>query len=472
MLENIDKKTPNILVIGDLMVDNYLWGSSKRISPEAPVPIVNITNETYVLGGAGNVVKNLKSLGANVDIIGVIGNCKVSSKIRALLKQIKINTDYLVIENNRESSIKSRVIASGQQVIRFDRETIDYISRETQEEIVRLFISLIDSYDSVLLSDYGKGVLTKDLCQSIISKSNERKIKVLVDPKGSDFSKYSNAFLLTPNLAEAMVVVKQQISPDNSESLNEALLKLKKEFSVTVPLITLSENGICFLNRNFNLISTKAKEVFDVTGAGDTVLAALGFYLSNSEDINKAVEFANTAAGIVVGKVGSACVTINEIKKAYCGLDSSIKNINEIKLIVENLKKINKSIVFTNGCFDIVHKGHVDYLQKAKEYGDVLIVGINSDDSVKNLKGEERPIINQSSRSSVIAAMQAVDYVVIFNETTPLNLIKLIKPNVLIKGSDYKKSEIIGTEYSDNTQVVELTEGYSSSKIIKKIREL
>lgn len=466
-------KSPKILVIGDLMIDHYLWGSCNQISPEAPVQVVNVENESTVLGGAGNVINNLSALGAEVDVISVIGGCEISDELKSLLADIKVSSQYLITQEGRITSKKSRVIAAQQQVIRYDRESANEIEIESQKFVINSFKKIIDNYDVVLLSDYGKGVLTKDLTQSLITVANKSNKKVLVDPKGLDYSKYKGAYLLTPNKKEASEATNIDIKDD--VSLTQAIVKLKTKCDLGVSLITLSEQGVAVYDDNLRIHPTVAREVYDVTGAGDTVLASLGFALAYSHNIDDAVEFANLAAGVVVGKIGSATATINEIIEYESSLNKSssdehIKTLDEITALSRELKLRGKKIVFTNGCFDILHTGHVRYLETAKSYGDVLILGLNSDKSVKALKGESRPINTQIDRAYVLAALEAVDYVVIFNEDTPYDLIKTIKPHILVKGGDYEGKQVVGQDIVDELKLVQFVDGKSTTKTIERIQ--
>ena len=467
-------KSPRLLVIGDLMIDHYLWGSCERISPEAPVQVVNVKSESAVLGGAGNVINNLNALGAQVDVISVIGDCEISDELKALLTDIKVNTQYLITQKDRITSKKSRIIASQQQVVRYDRESTDEISSESQKEILTTFRSIIEDYDAVLLSDYGKGVLTFELTQSLISIANENNKKVLVDPKGLDYSKYTGAFLLTPNKKEASEAT--QIIIKDETSLTQAITQLKTQCDLDVSLITLSEQGVAIYDNKLRTHPTVAREVFDVTGAGDTVLASLGFALACEYEIDDAVEFSNLAAGVVVGKIGSATATLNEIIEYESSLNKStsdehIKTLSEIATLSEELKARGKKIIFTNGCFDILHAGHVRYLETAKSYGDILILGLNSDRSVTALKGEGRPINIQMDRAYILAALEAVDYVVVFDEDTPYNLIKAIKPHVLVKGGDYEGKEVVGQDIADELKLVQFVDGKSTTRTIEKIQK-
>lgn len=465
---------PKILVIGDLMIDHYLWGDCERISPEAPVPVVNISSQSSVLGGAGNVVNNLKTLGAQVDVISVIGACHIADELRELLSDIGVSGQYLLTQSDRITSKKSRIIASQQQVIRYDQESSDNINQKTETELLSNLSQIIEQYEIVLLSDYGKGVLTKSLTSNIIKLANQHRKKVLVDPKGTDYSKYQGAYLLTPNKKEASLAT--GIPINNSDSLTQAIKQLKNQCDLTVSLITLSEDGIAFYDESLHLQETVAKEVFDVTGAGDTVLASLGYALARGDDIKEAVRFANLAAGVVVGKVGSATVSLDEVNNYQFSLsvqnfEQRIKTHSEISLLAKSLKYQGKKIVFSNGCFDILHRGHTQYLNQAKKFGDVLILGLNSDASVKRLKGQNRPIHSQEDRAYILASLESVDFVVIFDEDTPYELIKSIAPNILVKGGDYKGMQVVGQEFADELKLIQFVAGKSTTKTIKKIQQ-
>ena len=471
---DLQNKNPKILVVGDLIVDHYLWGSCERISPEAPVQIIKVDNESMLLGGAGNVVNNLKTLGAKVDVISVIGGCKTSLELKKLLLEINISTDYLIFQKNRISSKKSRVIAEQQQVVRYDLESTDEINNNSQMAIIKTFKSIINVYDIILLSDYGKGVLTYDLTQSLISIASQYGKKLLIDPKGLDYSKYKGAYLLTPNKKEASEAT--NISISDSQSLTKALQNLKEQCNLKVSLITLSEQGIALFDNELRIYPTASREVFDVTGAGDTVLASLGFALSCNKNIDAAIKFANLASGVVVGKIGSATTSINEIIEYESSLNKSnsgehIKTWSEISTIVSELKSKRKKIVFTNGCFDILHIGHIKYLEEAKNCGDILILGLNSDKSVQKLKGENRPINTESDRAYILASLEVVDYLVIFQEDTPFELINLIKPDVLIKGGDYEGKQVVGQNIAKELKLIKFVDGKSTSNTIKRIQE-
>ena len=471
---DLQNKTPKILVIGDLLIDHYLWGSCERISPEAPVQVINVDRESTVLGGAGNVINNLKALGAEVDVISVVSECKASEELKDLLKSIMVDTKHLITQKDRVTSKKSRIIAANQQVIRFDRESTDEINNKSQIAILKIFKAIVSNYDVILLSDYGKGLFTFDLTQSLIGIANENKKKLLVDPKGIDYSKYKGAFLLTPNKKEASEATHLVIK--DNESLTQAIKSLKEQCNLEVSLITLSEQGVAVFDNELRIHPTVAIEVFDVTGAGDTVLASLGFALSCNKTIDEAIKFANLASGVVVGKIGSATATLNEIIEYESSLNRSsseehIKTWDEISSIVAELKNKDKKIIFTNGCFDILHTGHVKYLEETKSFGDILILGLNSDNSVRKLKGEKRPINSQVDRAYILASLEVIDYVVIFDDDTPYDLINLIQPDVLVKGGDYEGKEVVGQNIAKELKLVKFIDNKSTTKIIERIQK-
>lgn len=467
--------SPKVLVVGDLMIDHYLWGNCNRISPEAPVQIIDVQRETTTLGGAGNVINNLLTFGARVDVGGVIGQDEAGQELTQMLHQAGAGTALLHVQTDRKTSKKSRIIASNQQVVRYDKETKDDISKESEASLLEKIAKVITHYELVLLSDYNKGVLTPSLTQGIIKLANQHAIKVLIDPKGADYTKYNGAYLLTPNKKEASVATKTEIKDD--ATLERVGFALKAQCNLTYSLITLSEEGIAlFDDSQMQKIPTKARAVYDVTGAGDTVLASLGFAIANHMTMHDACNFANYAAAVVIGKVGSATATLSEVEEYIANYitefssESSIKNRAEMSAIVAGLKKRNKKIVFTNGCFDILHLGHVKYLEKAKSFGDILIVGVNADASVKRLKGAERPINPEFDRAYLLSALGAVDYVVVFDEDTPYELIKVIKPEILVKGGDYEGKEVVGSDLVEEVRLVSFVEGKSSTNIINKMK--
>ena len=473
-MDRLRQKETRIAVIGDLMIDHYIWGSCERISPEAPVQILEVGRENSLLGGAGNVINNLIALDSRVSVYSVIGNDEGADLAEKLLKEAGAECTALIRQEERVTTKKSRVIASNQQIIRFDDENREDISLRSQYELLTTLSQNIFGYDAILLSDYGKGVLTPTLTRDIISLAFAHNKPVLVDPKGDDYSKYHGATLLTPNRKEASLATKIDIT--DNVTLEEAGFKLKKELDLDYGIVTLSEEGIAIFDEEMSLIPTVAREVYDVTGAGDTVLASLGIALANDLDIIEACEFANKAAAIVVAKIGSATATLNEIEEYEHALnkgqiESKIKDFAQIERITRRLKSQGRKVIFTNGCFDILHRGHASYLQKAKALGDILIVGLNSDESVRRLKGESRPVNSLEDRAYLLAALESVDYVVSFEEDTPYELIKRVQPDILVKGADYEGKEVVGSDLAGEVRLIDFVEGRSTSGIIGKIAE-
>jgi len=467
-------KSPRILVVGDLMIDYYLWGRCERISPEAPVQVVDIERENSVLGGAGNVLNNLLSLGADVSAASVIGDDENGLALLNMLQHAGVNTAMVIREQGRKTSKKTRVVASHQQVVRFDKESKENIALTSESTLLNAINSGIENYDAVLLSDYKKGVLTDNLTHEVIRFAREFNKPILVDPKGQDYRKYRGATLLTPNRKEAIQATGIEIT--DKDSLREALLMLKTDFDLKASMITLSEDGMAFYeNDELTHIHAQAKEVYDVTGAGDTVLATMGFSIACGLSLLESARIANAAAAVVVGKLGSATVGLDEIDhylKAthHNEIDAKIIPFSRIDEVLAPLRKQEKEIVFTNGCFDILHRGHVSYLQASREEGDLLVVGLNSDASVKRLKGESRPVVNEDDRAYMLAALSMVNYVVIFEEDTPYELIKAVRPNTLTKGADYHGKKVVGDDIAGRVKLIEFVTGRSTTNTITKIK--
>ena len=471
-MDKIRAKESRIAVVGDLMIDHYIWGNCERISPEAPVQVLEVNKESNVLGGAGNVINNLIALDAEVYVYTVLGEDTNASLAEELLFNAGANCDAVIRQGKRVTTRKSRVIASNQQIIRFDDESRDNISLHSQHTLLTDLEKNIFSYDAILLSDYGKGVLTPTLTQDIISLAKAHNKPVLVDPKGTDYSKYTGATLLTPNRKEASLATGIELK--DHETLSIAGFKLKNELDLAYSIITLSEEGIAIFDEGMHIIPTVAREVYDVTGAGDTVLASLGIAMASGLGIIEACEFANKAAAIVVAKVGSATATLNEIEEYEHSLnkgqaESKIKDFEQIERIAKRLRTQGRRVIFTNGCFDILHRGHASYLQQAKAMGDFLIIGLNSDESIRRLKGASRPINNLEDRAYLLAALESVDYVVPFTEDTPYELIKRVMPDILVKGADYEGKEVVGSDIAKEVKLISFVEGKSTSTIIKKI---
>ena len=442
-----------ITVIGDVMIDWYLHGESSRISPEAPVPVVNFKESKFQLGGAANVANNLKHLEIEPFLIGATGKDHFGSKLKEHLKGENINFN-LLSEVSFQTICKQRLMSSNQQLARIDYE--QYFHASKLSKIFNTFIKNIAKTDLIIVSDYGKGTIFN--ARKLIQSARKLGKKILIDPKGKDFTKYKGANLITPNKSEFEKIMGKVSS--KKDLLNKAK-KMLKHLNLESLVVTLGSEGMYVLSKSNKkikeeFINAYPQEVFDVSGAGDTTISALGAALSEGKDIFSAAEFANFAASISVSKLGTSTVNKDEIA-SLMALEGNKKEV----------------IVFTNGCFDIIHSGHLDLLKEAKSYGDKLIVGLNSDKSISKLKGPDRPIINQSERKKILSALKFVDEVIIFNEENPLKLIKKLKPNILVKGADYTKEQVVGGKfvesYGGQIKLVKLTKGKSTSNIIDKI---
>lgn len=461
------------LVVGDLILDEYLWGDSERISPEAPVPIVDVMNKELRLGGAGNVISNLLDLGCRVDVAGVVGDDENGQLLLHLLNERNVSTDRLTVVPERITSRKTRVLANRQQMLRIDDESRDDLVTEAENRLIETVQAQIADYGVVFLSDYLKGVLTDRVTREIIETARQAGIPVVIDPKGADYSKYAGATLITPNRKEAELASGSLLR--DAESLLAGGEKLRADLSLEALLITRSAEGMSlFTPTDVTHVPTEAREVFDVSGAGDTVLALAGAALALDLSFSDAARVANVGAGIVVGKLGTSTVTAAEINQALKREQESHK-LCDRQMLADRLQSARKGkeVVFTNGCFDLLHVGHVKYLQKARKLGGLLIVGLNSDRSVRQLKGESRPLISEEERAHILAALDCVDYVTIFDEETPLKLIRLLKPDILVKGGDYSLDGVVGREEVESmggrVELVQFVDGKSTTSMIEKI---
>ena len=472
------------LVIGDVMLDHYVSGDVKRLSPEAPVPIVNVNDYVYKIGGAGNVALNLSGLGINTYIVGEIGNDDSGEILKDLFKESGISTKH-IIKKKGSTTTKTRIMSGQQQMVRLDYDEISTGPNQTE---LKKILKIISSGPSVIIiSDYEKGFLTSSLLTNIIKAANKKNIPVLVDPKGKDLEKYRGATAITPNKKEAYSLA--NLTDKDQNILDVSLKKIIKKYDFNFIAMTQGEFGIKHITNNkVEEFPTRASEqVFDVSGAGDTVIATLAASVVANLPLKDSFELANLAAGVVIRKIGTmpiernellielhSLTSINTIKKVTGNKDDLI---NEIKLLRKNNAYQNtqeKMIVgFTNGCFDILHAGHVTYLAKAKEQVDLLIVALNSDSSVRKIKGPNRPIIGEADRALVLCSLESVNSVILFDEATPLNLIKSIKPNVLFKGNDYTMKNVVGAKemkkWGGKVILIPVVKGKSTTKIIKKI---
>ncbi|MDD3344461.1 MAG: D-glycero-beta-D-manno-heptose 1-phosphate adenylyltransferase, partial [Sulfurospirillaceae bacterium] len=428
-------------------------------------------SETIVLGGAGNVVNNLVSLGASVSVLSVVGDDANGQELFLMLQNLGVDARGVIQQKGRKTSKKSRVIASHQQVVRYDSESKEAITTLCEEQLLEQAQTMMANVDVILLSDYGKGVLTSRVTSQLIALAQQYQKRILVDPKGDDYRKYSGATLITPNKKEASIASKIAIVDD--QSLQEAGHFLKQSLALEYAIVTLSEDGMAIFGEKFEKIPTVAREVYDVTGAGDTVLASLGYALACGLNVQEAASFSNKAAAVVVGKLGSATASLDEVDAyehslAKATVQSKIKTKEEMVRLLSHTK--NQNIVFTNGCFDILHVGHVKYLEVAKSFGDILIVGLNSDHSITRLKGKDRPINTLEDRAYILAGLESVNFVVAFEEDTPLTLITALKPDILVKGADYEGKEVVGSDVAKEVRLVAFVEGKSTTNIIKKVQ--
>lgn len=459
----------NVLVVGDVMLDRYWRADADRISPEAPVPVAKISGTQDRMGGAANVAQNISSLGGHAVLLGVAGNDAEGLVLESLLRQHDIQSSVIKSDIVRTTS-KIRIVSRNQQLIR-----LDFDDRADQQfaEVAESFEDHIDDCNIVILSDYGKGVLTDP--QAIISIANKQGKKVIVDPKGNDFTKYKNANAITPNYAEFCAVVGECVS---EQEIHTKAQQLCSNLNFEALLITRSEKGITLVKRNGDVSNFPAqvREVYDVTGAGDTVISVFAMGLAADNDFEQAARMANIAAGIVVGKFGAATLTSEELQQGLLNYEYPTSKLISQTLLMQKIEEARlkeKQIVFTNGCFDVLHKGHAHLLRQAKSFGDVLIVGLNSDDSVRRLKGKDRPINNLQDRAEMLSHLSPVDWIVSFEQDTPLELIETLIPDVLVKGGDYSVNEIVGSDCVESNggevKVVPFVEGYSTSTIISSI---
>lgn len=474
---------PNILLIGDFMLDKYVWGEVNRISQEAPIPVIRVTSEELRPGGAGSVANNLAHLGANISCCGVIGNDDDGKRLLKSLKDLEIETDGIVEDPSRPTTMKVRMMghlqSAGrgvQQLLRVDYEKTDDVSGKIQDEIISKISECIKNADIILISDMQKGVLSKKVMETIVGGGSKNNVPIIVDPRNSnDYSIYKGVTAITPNRFETELATNIKIT--GIDSLKSAGRKLLEDLSLEHVVITVDKDGMFLFNRDgrYNMISTIPKDVYDVSGAGDMVLSVLGFLVGGGSSFEDAAAIANVAAGIEIGKVGSVPISKNEIMGSLDPFYSKIKILDDLINELELHKKNNEKIVFTNGCFDILHIGHIEYLKFSKQQGDVLVVGLNTDRSVKEQKGESRPYVSGNYRARLVSALEDVDYVVLFDELTPDKLIRKVKPDVLVKGEDWKEKGVVGREfvesYGGKVILAPLMSGFSTTNIITKIME-
>lgn len=478
----------HVVVLGDYMLDRYIHGETDRISPEAPVPVVKFLAEKNVPGGAGNVVANLIGLGLSVTAIGRVGKDLNADDLLALPDMMKADLSPML--RSGRTIVKTRILGSGRhQMLRLDQEDIVSLCEDEVETVLNeLRVRLRAGVNAVVISDYAKGFCSPCLCFSVINLCREYRVPVFIDPKNKDWKYYRGAFLVSPNLKEFRLIAGVDLANSDEEIVLYGTEILKK-FSIDNLLITRSERGATLINRTgFKHERARAVEVYDVSGAGDTMISTIAAFFAAGLPLAECVSIANLASQIVIGKIGTYPIKMDDLllaaheldtvdceKKRYIVGDCSKKiatDFNKAKNICDQWKKNNERVIFTNGCFDILHAGHIDSLIGAKILGDHLVVGLNSDDSVKKLKGEGRPVNSQFDRAKVLAALAVVDLIVVFNEDTPEELLCMLRPNVLVKGGDYKKEDVSGREFADEVVILPLTPGYSTTGIIEKMDKI
>lgn len=473
-LELPDFSQTTILVYGDLILDRYWGGNSERVSPEAPIPVVKILNQVTRPGGAANVALNLATIHCNVELMGITGKDPEADDLKKQLKEKAIQCHFQ--QSSEVSTIsKLRVIARNQQMLRLDFEKT--LAGCKTEKLIAQYQKNLEKADMVVLSDYAKGTLHN--APQLIAMAREKNIPVLVDPKGKDFGIYAGATLITPNLSEFEAIVGK--CGDNDDLIVEKAKALIELYQFEAMLVTRGKDGMSLIfgdDKSPIHLHSHAREVFDVTGAGDTVIAFLAACAASGLDLERAAYVANMAAGLVVKKLGTAAISLPELRTALrhaLGAHQGILTQNELLSIVLDAKAKGEKIVMTNGCFDVIHPGHIQYLEQAKELGDRLIIAVNTDESVKKLKGDSRPINSLESRMAVLSALRAVDWVVPFSEDTPEKLITAVKPDVLVKGGDYQVEQIAGhkavLKNGGQVKILNFYDGHSTTGLIKKIRE-
>ncbi|HWT29083.1 MAG TPA: D-glycero-beta-D-manno-heptose-7-phosphate kinase, partial [Methylophilaceae bacterium] len=447
--EQFGQRGPWVLVIGDLMLDRYLIGDVQRISPEAPVPVVLLRQHHERAGGAANVAANLAGLGIETRMAGCIGDDAEGRALLMMLDGDDIRSDAVFVSSHRPTVTKTRILGGHQQMLRLDQESAAAFSEDETRALQALLSSqLQDRPAMVILSDYAKGVLGSTICRDVIGQASQLGIPVLVDPKGRDYGKYEGATALTPNKRETAEAC--GASMDDHTALLSGAKKLRDALGLEFLAVTRGEEGISLIDGNNILhIPATAKQVFDVSGAGDTVISTLAAGMIHGLNHIEALQLANIAAGIVVGKVGTVPISREELLHELISQSSAVQadkicDLSGLLTRVAAWKAAGQRIVFTNGCFDLLHAGHVTYLEAARKTGDRLILGLNTDRSVSALKGPTRPVIHEADRARVLAALEAVDAVILFDEDTPLQLIEAVKPDVIVKGSDYTEDQVVG----------------------------
>jgi D-beta-D-heptose 7-phosphate kinase/D-beta-D-heptose 1-phosphate adenosyltransferase len=474
---------PRVLVLGDIMLDRYVWGDAERISQEAPVILLHADRREERLGGASSVATLLRALGAQVSLIGVTGADADAPRIRQILGDLDIDHEGVRTDPSRPSTVKERYIGRAQhrhpqQIVRIDYERREPLGDVIVKELTQSLESKLARTDIVLISDYDKGVCTPALLAQVIKKSRQQGLRVIVDPiRGRDYAKYRGCSAMTPNRLEAGLATGKSL--ESNQAALEAGARLREDLSMEAAIVTLDKDGMALVHEDGRrqVFPTRPRQVYDITGAGDMVLAVLGMALAAGADYDPAVRLANVAGGLEVERIGVATITRDEILTDLRGthLADNRKFLTSECLIaeLEHRRALGQRIAFTNGCFDLLHAGHVLYLQEARAQADVLLVAINSDRAVRQLKGPRRPVNSQHARSVVLSSLQAVDLVTIFDEATPIELIRAVRPDVLVKGGDYTKSQVVGASfvesYGGRVHIAEFQEGFSTTRLLNQL---
>jgi D-beta-D-heptose 7-phosphate kinase/D-beta-D-heptose 1-phosphate adenosyltransferase len=470
-----------VLVVGDLMLDRFVYGNVQRISPEAPVQVINANDPEEIVGGAGNVARNIVALGAKCDVVGLVGRDEAATCIQSLLESAGV-TPFLLDGRSRITTVKTRYVAHlhSTHLLRADREDTRAISGSLEDDFIGVALERIPHSDVIILSDYGKGVLTPRVIFELVSAASAAQKTVIVDPKGTDYARYRGVTALTPNLAELSLALGRQV-PNEVDAVKAAAQQLLEMTDSKIVLVTLGEKGLMVVGRDGQAYAFEAtaRRVVDVSGAGDTVVGSFALALSVGAQEHIAARLANAAAGIVVSKKSTATVSAGELRLTllsrpqFAFLGKILKNYSAISALASEWRDEGNTVGFANGCFDLLHPGHVHLLCEARSRCDRLVVALNSDQSVKRLKGKNRPVQSEKARAQVMAALAFVDAVIIFEEDTPSEILQYVRPDVLIKGADYNLSEVVGREfvesYGGRVSLIDLVPDSSTSKIVEKV---
>jgi D-beta-D-heptose 7-phosphate kinase/D-beta-D-heptose 1-phosphate adenosyltransferase len=469
-------KRASVLVVGDAMLDRYVYGAVRRISPEAPVPVLAVEREVAMPGGAGNVVRNLTALGAAVAFVSVVGDDQAGSDLTGLIGGQPGVEPWLLVQGGRHTTTKTRFIANGQHLMRADQEVVQAIHPRLADRMVKIAGDAVAATTIMVLSDYGKGVLDGTTAQRLIAAARAAGRRVVVDPKGRDYARYAGADIVTPNRAELSEATGMPV--DTEEAVHAAMRALQAAHGFGAVLVTRSEDGMTLLDGGrLHHFPAEAEEVHDVSGAGDTVVATLAAGLAGGLPLPVAARLSNIAAGIVVGKVGTAVAREEELLEALTPERGALRKVMSRLAAAEQVERWRRRgwrVGFTNGCFDLLHPGHVHLLEQARSWCDRLVVGLNTDASVRRLKGAARPIQAEAARAAVLASLATVDCVTLFDEDTPIELIRLLRPEVLVKGADYTVEQVVGgdivLDYGGQVRLAQLLPGNSTTATVARIR--